>query len=183
MEKRIDYTCPNCGTIRNIRLAYLTRANKIGSPLYCTRACAGLARRSNKTKEEKVREKAEYDKQYRYYHKEGIKQKKAAAFKKDYAENPEKYKAVRQARYPEHLKYLQSAEYKEWKRKYDESYHAKRRYGDFAESFIILKEIIKINDYTKEQQFQDGLLSRTTKSKRQWKNLQQTTSKQRFGRL
>ena len=179
----IQFTCPQCGGIGEKYAGHYNRAIKGGYKVYCSRVCSGIGRRSNKTPEDRKAEKAEYDKRYRYYEKEGIKAKKAAAFKKDYAANPEKYKQERKRKYAAHLKYLQSPEYKKWKHEYDQKYHAVKRYGEFAESFLLLKQIDKENDYTKQQQFQDGLLSRTTKSKRKWKSLQQTTSKQHFGKL
>lgn len=179
----IQFTCPQCGGLAEKDIGNYNRAIKGGYKVYCSRVCSGIGRRSGKTVDQLKAEKAEYDKQYRYYQKDCIKEKKAAAFKKDYAANPEKYKEERKRRYPKHLKYLQSPEYKKWKREYDQHYVSKRLYGEFAECHILLKQIDKTNDYTKEQRFQDGLLSRTTKSKRKWKSLQQTTSKQHFGKL
>lgn len=170
----IDLICLICSRSYQKSAGHYNRAVKIGAPVYCGKACAGIARRDNKPKEQKVAEKAEYDKKYRYYHKEGIKAKKAERFKKDYAKNPEKYKKERQRRYADHLNYLSTPEYKKWKQAYDEMYRAKKNYGEFAESFIIAKKIFDLIDNREVKQI-NNLHNKSIKRKRSWTRRHKTS--------
>lgn len=137
----IKFICPICKKESEKYVGHFNRSNSIGAPVYCGRICAGIGRRDNKTVEQKKKEKAEYDKKFRTFYYDTIKDKKAKAFKIDYAANPEKYKKERQRRYPEHLKYLQRPEYKAWKKDYDEKFRANKLYGEFAEASIILTKV------------------------------------------
>ncbi len=169
--------CAYCDKKSEKLAGHVNRANAIGAPIYCDRTCAGLGRRSGKTIEQKKKEKAEYDRQFRYYHRQKIKEKKALAFKIDYAANPEKYREQRKRRYPEHLKYLQSTEYKKWKSDYDEKFRAKKDYGIFWECSLLLKELdLWLLIHSPDgMHFQMGITNKTQKRKRLW----QKTIKQR----
>ncbi len=173
MIKKVEIKCAYCGKVSDKPTGAVNRAKSIGAPLYCNRVCAGLGRRSNKTIEQKKKEKAAYDKEFRYYHRDGIKERKAAAFKKDYAANPEKYRKERQRRYKAHLEYLQRPEYKAWKKNYDVKHLAKKDFGVYWESAILLKELeehlLKIRpDGIK---FQMGITNKTQKRKRLWQRV------------
>lgn len=165
--------CNYCGKEFEKTAGHLNRARKLGVPVYCDKTHAGLGRRHNRTKEESKKLKAEYDKRYRYYHRKGIKEKKAAAFKKDYAENPEKYKEQRRKKYPKHLEYLRTPEYKKWKKEYDLKYHAQKKYGKFWESGVALRKIENELD-RHEANMSNQTYNKSQKRKRQWKNSQQT---------
>lgn len=170
MPTYVKIKCCQCGKSVKRYVGYVNRAKKDGLKMFCGKKCFGLSRRDGKTKEQKKAEKAKYDKEFRYYHREEIKQRKAAAFKKDYAANPEKYRKERRRRYKDHLKYIQTPEYKKWKKEYDVKYLAKKDFGIYWESAILLKELedhlLKIRpDGIK---FQMGITNKTQKRKRLW---------------
>jgi len=68
--------------------------------------------------------KAEYDKEYRLKNKEKMKLKKADYHKKTY--NQEKERVRRKLRYNKHLEYIRTEKYREWKKRYDRIYTAKK---------------------------------------------------------
>lgn len=168
----VELGCPICHESFKKYIGHVRRADKHGLTVYCGRTCAGIGRRHNKTPEQLKLEKAEYDKQYRYYHRDGIKQRKSEAFKKDYKENPEKYKKDRERKYPKHLEYLRTPEYKAWKKSYDEQYRAKQNFGEFYESAILINRIFGLLPHREIKS--DLKQSYTTqKRKRKWKILMQ----------
>lgn len=138
--------CSYCGCEFEMYIGHYNRAMKLGNKVYCNRTCAGLGRRDNKSVEEKKAKKSEYDKKYRENNFEKIRLASAEYFKKDYAANPDKYKKERQRRYPAHLKYLQTPEYKKWKKEYDRKRIAKQHYGKFWEAAIALRNLQGIVD-------------------------------------
>lgn len=175
--KYIKIICAFCGKKNEKYIVHVNRAISIGAPVYCNKKCAGLARRDNKTSEQKKNEKAEYDKIYRQKNIKLIKNKKALAFKLDYAENPEKYRQQRRRRYPKHLEYLRTPEYRKWKQSYDETFRAKKDYGVFWECSLLLKELESwlLNNSPVGMHFQMGITNKTQKRKRLW---QKTMKKQ-----
>ncbi len=106
--------------------------------MFCDRKCAGLGRRKGKTKEQRVAEKAEYDRRYREANLAEIKAKKAARFRATY--DPEKAAIERNARMPWHVEYCRRPEYKQWKKQYDFDYRA-REFGEFSEAYKFLIQI------------------------------------------
>lgn len=172
MESFVDCVCPVCKSEFKKRLGHYNRSKKDGLNVYCNRTCAGIGRRTSA--EEKKAVKAAYDKKI-----SNTPERKAARkryFQKSYKTNPEKYKAIRKAKYPKHLEYLNNPKYKAWKKEYDKKYLAKKDYGAFAEAAILLKELeehlLKIRpDGIK---FQMGITNKTQKRKRLW----QRTKKQ-----
>ena len=133
--------CAYCGKEGHQHPSSINRAKREGLNLYCDRKCAGLGRRSNKTKEQLKEEKRIYDKSYRAKNLEKIKADKKIYFQKDYAQNPEKYKAIRKAKQASHNEYCRTPEYKAWKKEYDLKHRAKRGFGEFWESALILRAI------------------------------------------
>lgn len=133
----IEFICPTCKKEAEKYVGHYNRSKSIGAPVYCSRECAGIGRR--KTIEEKKRARAEYDKKLSQTPER--KAKEAEYFQKSYKANPEKYRQWRKDRYVYHLKYLQTPEYKAWKKDYDERYLATKHYGEFAEAAIVLKKI------------------------------------------
>lgn len=163
--------CSHCKKEADKPKGAVNRALKINAPLYCDKACSGLARRDNKSLEEKRRLKSEYDKQFRKLNAERIKKAKSEAFKKDYKNNPEKYKLIRQKRKEEHKQYCRRPEYKKWKAEYDKKHLAKKNYGEFAECFLLIKEIEK--EYNQQEVRQiNNLHNKSQKRKQQWKQKQ-----------
>lgn len=97
--------CPVCKISHDKSVGAYNAAMKRCGIIYCGRTCAGVGRRQNKTPEQLKAEKAEYDKIYREKNLERIKKAKSEAFKKDYADNPDKYREQRQKRMPQHIIY------------------------------------------------------------------------------
>lgn len=173
----INCTCPVCGNKFKKEVGHYNRAIKQGLNVYCNRTCAGIGRR--KSTEEKKATKAAYDK--KIYNTPERQEARKRYFQKSYKANPEKYKAIRQARYSKHLEYLRTPEYKEWKKNYDKVYRGKKNYGVFSEAAALLSELelfLKQN-MPNELKFQMGITNKTQKRKRLWqrmnKNFQQQT--------
>lgn len=162
--------CPKCTCDFEIRKAYWTKAQQIGSPNYCSKTCAGLARRSGKSEEQKKQEKSEYDRLYREIDKQTKKIKRAEYFQKTY--DPAKAAIKRKERMPKHVEYCRRPEYREYKKGYDENYRAKKNYGSFWESAIILKHIENIVD-NRLGKNDNNLINKSQKRKRLWKQILQ----------
>ena len=153
--------CAYCGNEIN------KKVHKGCKNAYCSRECSGLARRKNKTEQQKKAEKRLYDALYRIRNKPILQIKKAEYFKKDYSENPEKYKAIRRKRYKQHLEYLNTPEYKAYKKEYDRKYRAKKYYGEYWESNLLLQDIeLQIDNREVKQQL--NLINKSQKRKRNY---------------
>lgn len=163
--------CPYCKKKADRGTGYVNRALKLNVPIYCSRVCSGLARRCNKTKEEKKLEKKEYDKKFRKLNAERIKKSKHEAFKKDYKNNPEKYKRIRQKRKEEHNEYCRRPEYRLKKKSYDHAYKLKLKYGEFWEAASTLLKLENKLD-SKQIKYDLGIINKTQKRKEKWKQLQ-----------
>jgi len=159
--------CSYCGALLNKRNSEINRAKKKGLNLYCNRECFALSHRKNKTEEQKKKEKREYDKAYREKNKRLIKAKKSEYFKKDYAKNPDKYKKRRKEGYGYHAEYINTPEYKAYKKNYDKKHRAEKKYGEFWESSILLNEIEK-QIPNREVKQQKGLINKSQKRKRNY---------------
>ncbi len=83
-----------------------------------------------------------YDIKYRRLNKEKINQRKRE-YNKTKA-GREVQKRSREKTKLKHLQYCQTNEYRSWKKEYDKIYRAKRKYQEFWECFLIIKEIEKI---------------------------------------
>lgn len=163
--------CDCCKKKADLSTGKVNRAKKDGYKIYCSRACSSEARRFHRSNEEKKRLKKEYDKQFRKLNADRIKKAKAEAFKKDYEKHPEKYKLIRQKRKEEHNEYCRQPEYKKWKTEYDKKYRAEKNYGEFAECFLLIKEIEK--EYNQQEVRQiNNLHNKSQKRKRTWKQKQ-----------
>jgi hypothetical protein len=117
----------------------VNRARSKGAPVYCGKACSGLARRIERTKSEKVAIKAAYDAEYRAKNRGMLKSKKHAHYKATY--DPAEAAEKRKARMPYHVEYCRRPEYREWKAQYDQKYRAGKWFGDFGEAAIILNQL------------------------------------------
>ncbi|MEW8193285.1 MAG: hypothetical protein AB2793_06225 [Candidatus Thiodiazotropha sp.] len=136
---RTEITCAYCGAKAKKENGAINRARATDSPLYCSLKCSGLARRLNKSKEQKKAEKREYDRQYRHINRELLKTKKAEYFRRTY--DPEKARVDRKKRAAAHAEYCRRPEYRAWKKSYDRQYRAKKRYGEFWECFLLTLDI------------------------------------------
>lgn len=166
--------CDFCGTESDKLTGHVNRARKLGYGVYCDRKCSGAAKRVNKDAAEKKREKQQYDREYRAKNRALLKAKKAAYFKKDYDANPEKYKKARIRNRDSHIKCINKPEYKAYKRNYDQKYLANKKYGEFAEAMLVLREIENLIDKRVSRQDRD-CHNKTQKRKKLWKNLQPST--------
>lgn len=163
----MNLVCRVCGNAFFAPVGRINRANKNGSPLFCSRECSGLARRKNKTDHQKKKEKAEYDKGYRNKNKKLLKQKKAVYYQR--TRNPILDAERRKKRMPIHVEYCRRPEYKKWKSDYDRRYRAKKYYGEFSESHIYLVEIenqINLLATRTEIYQENGTINKSQKRKR-----------------
>jgi hypothetical protein len=155
---------------------------KMGNKVYCSREHSGFGRRSGKTVEQKKTEKAAYDKIYSKKNFEIKKPKRAAYHKKTYkGERRKRWLEYNRKRYPQHLEYLNTPKYKEWKRDYDKKYLSKKDYGIFWESALLLNELeeLLIKNRSDGTKFRMGITNKTQKRKRLW----QRTKKQQKNSL
>lgn len=163
----VKFGCSFCGKVGYKEAGAVNRANKVGMKLYCDKTCAGLARRQHKTKEQLIKEKHDYDKEYREKNRSELKKKKKEYFKKDYSKNPEKYKAIRKKKMPQHLEYCRKPEYKKKKKIYDRKYQAKKTYGEYGEAVAILLDLgDEIDNRTAKHQ--NGIINKSQIRKRKW---------------
>lgn len=139
MARMVQIRCDHCNK-RSERVAgEVNRARKAGLPLYCNRACSGLARRKHRTKAQLIEAKRLYDIEYRKRDPEGRKAARQAYHRATY--DPVTAAEHRKKRMQWHVQYCQRPEYKEWKREYDKAYRAEKLYGPFAEAFMLLGDL------------------------------------------
>lgn len=119
----------------------IARAQKLGVPLYCDKECAGLARRRNvpQTAAQAKEEKRIYDAQYRARNAVLLKVKKAAIYQR--TADREKEREYRKSNMHKHVAYCQRPEYKEWKSTYDRAHLAQKKFGEFAEAALLLRDL------------------------------------------
>jgi len=132
------FNCAHCGLIGMQPTGAYNRAAKKGH-VYCSRACAGLARRLYQSEEEKKANKSAYDAQRRIDLRDKLKAEKAAYYQR--TKDPVREAEIRKAKMPRHIEYCRRPEYREWKSQYDKEHRAKKYYGPFWESAMILNEI------------------------------------------
>jgi len=161
--------CPVCLKSFGAFKGEINRAIKNGYQVRCSQVCSGIARRSNKTPEQKKLEKQAYDKEYRAKNLEVIKAKKSAHFKKTY--DPVKAAIERKKRMPKHVEYCRRPEYKAWKVEYDKKYRAKQDYGEFADCFLLTQQIFSLID-NREIKYINGLTNKSQIRKRKWQTSQ-----------
>jgi hypothetical protein len=84
--------------------------------------------------------KAEYDRKYRKKNRARLKAEKAAYFQRTY--DPIKAAKERKKKMPAHAEYCRQSWYKAWKKEYDKKHRASE-YGEFAEAYALLLELLK----------------------------------------
>lgn len=172
------FTCEYCGKECYKEIGHINRAKKIGLRLYCDRKCFGLSKRI--TKAEKVQAKRLYDIEYRKRNPEEKKKKAAAYFQRTY--DPSKAAVVRKKRMPYHLEYCRTDKYRKWKKKYDKKYRARKDYGDFWESHLLLREIEPhIDKY--EAAINNQILNKSQKRKRHEKIKRRKSQERTLGNI
>lgn len=155
--------CPNCNKEYEGKSGYINRAIKLGVLKYCSRVCSGLARRIERTDEQKRAIKKAYDK---IYHQTEKKKESARIYNQTPAGRATQ-KRNRDQQKEDHLQYCRTPEYREWKKQYDELYNAKIAFGEFAECSLILEKICNIVD-NREAVKLKGTYGKSTKRKRAW---------------
>ncbi len=161
--------CNFCGKRPDLSVGKVNRARKMGLNIYCNRKCAGLGRRVNRTEKEKKRIKAEYDKEYKVINAVKLKKKRHEYFKRTY--NPKQAAVARKKRMPYHIEYCRQPKYRKWKREYDQKFVAKKKFGEFWESALLIKDIEHEYQQAEVRQI-NNLHNKTQKRKRKWKQLQ-----------
>lgn len=159
--------CAHCSKESDKRPSDVNRAKKIGASLYCDRKCSSLGHRKHLTTEFLKERKRLYDAEYRATNLASITAKKAAYFKANY--NPERAAIERKKTMQRHVEYCRQPEYKAWKKEYDRKYRAKKNYGEFWESFLILQEVqVEVEDRMPryERMLQAGTLNKSQTRKR-----------------
>lgn len=165
--------CECCKKKADLPTGKVNRAKKDGYKIYCSRECSSEARRFHRSVEEKKRLKAEYDKQFRKKNAEVIKKRKHEYFKKTY--DPQKAAIERKKRMPKHIEYCRQPKYKEYKKQYDVKYRAKKEFGEFWESAILINQIEA--EYNQQEVRQiNNLHNKSQKRKRKWKTMQNKNS-------
>lgn len=137
-------TCPQCSVEFERKAGHVNRSIKIGAPLYCGMACAGLARRSKveKTQDQKRAEKAEYDRKRLAEKGDELRAKKMAAYYANHEHSLALAKEQRKRRMPYHVEYCRKPEYRAKKHEYDIA-RACEEYGEWAETWRLLLELEK----------------------------------------
>ncbi len=134
----VAVTCALCGAVTQRAVSHVNRSRRLGMQIYCNRTCASMAKRVEKTVDQKKAEKAAYDRQYRARDPDVRKAKKAAYYKA--TRDPEKERAIRAQKMPQHVEYCRRPEYRAWKRAYDRRHRAKA-FGEFADAWLTLTDI------------------------------------------
>jgi hypothetical protein len=164
----MKHICGYCGKECEKEQSQINRANRKGLKLYCNLQCAGAGKRKGYTDEDKKRIKREYDEQYRSKNKDLLKAKKHEYFKRTY--DPVQAAIDRRKRYHRHLEYLQTPQYRAWKQEYDQKYRAKKLYGEFWESALLIMKIEGLYDAREIREI-NNLHNKTQKRRRQWRQL------------
>jgi hypothetical protein len=123
-------------------LGAVNRAKALGAPMFCGKHCFGLFRHAitgAKTKADRVKEKQLYDAEYRAKNYQALVEKKRAYFQRTY--DPVAAAKYRKKRMHKHVQYCQQPEYRKWKKDYDGKHRAKKLFGAFWESHLLLNAL------------------------------------------
>lgn len=140
-----------CSKTRDLPTGHLNRSRAQGNRLFCSRKCAGIARRKPpKTDAQKKEEKRLYDQAYRMKNRAVLKAKKSAYFQRTY--DPVKAAAERKKRMPYHVEYCRTPEYRAKKHVYDTRRYHEKTFGPLADVSLLLKDLVsnineRITDY------------------------------------
>lgn len=128
--------CGYCGAVVQQSRSSINRALRAGKPLYCDRACSGLARRV--PAEQKREAKRVYDAQRRIEKATEIRAKKSDYYRR--TRDPDKERARRARNMGRHAEYCRQPDYRAYKADYDREYGA-REYGEYAEAYLLLLDL------------------------------------------
>lgn len=141
--------------------------------MYCNRTCVGMARRVERTDDEKKALKAEYDKERREKLGEQIRAEK----REHYHANRDQILAVqavyRKKRMPAHVEYCRQPKYRVYKSEYDLQRRASE-YGELAEVYLLLLDLdkeIRSQATAYERRVANGYYTRNAQKRRRelWK--------------
>ena len=166
---KVWHPCAQCHAMTWHEAGHVNRSRKIGAPLYCGKECAGLARRNGLSDTEKKARKAEYDREYRAENRKRLKAKKAAYYQR--TRDPEREREIRKQRMHLHVAYCRRPEYRAKKHAYDRVYNAKRAFGEFWESGVLLSELeaeVLSRASRYDIDLTNGKLNKTTKRRRDY---------------
>ena len=137
-------SCAQCSVAYDCKTGAYNRAMKAGANLYCSRTCAGLARRAKNplSEEERKAKKAKYDLERRAIHGDRIRKQKMDAYYANHEEALAKAKIYRKKRMPKHVEYCRQESYKAKKKAYDADRRFKA-FGPFEEVARILDQVEK----------------------------------------
>jgi hypothetical protein len=169
--------CGYCGAPLKKDASAINRAKRECKPLYCHKACAGLARRVYKAVDQKKEEKRLYDAQRRIEKKDELKALRKAYFQRTY--DPAKAAIKRQETMPRHVEYCRQPQYRKYKQQYDQQYRAKKIYGEFYEAFLLtlqLDEEVQSRASKYEISVINGILNKSQKRKREHERLNSNKS-------
>jgi hypothetical protein len=170
-SKNCKMNCNYCNKELKKTNSAINRALKINSPLYCNKTCFGLAKQLHRTSEEKKLLKSKYDKEYRDKNAIKLKLSKHNYYKETY--DPLKASIDRKKNANKHLEYCRQPKYKTYKQEYDKKYLAKKLFGEYWESALLIRDIEKEYDQQEVRQL-NNLHNKSQKRKRLWKqNYQQ----------
>lgn len=165
-----------CGHPAMLETGAINRAIRQGAPIYCTRECAGLARRLQNppTEAERKAAKAVYDREFRSRH--GKRERKKAQNRAWHLANydPEAARIERAANMARHVQYCRRPEYVAKKREYDREYRAKQDFGEFWESAMLLTDLQSevLSRATRyEIDLMDGTLNKKQQRRRDYERL------------
>lgn len=128
--------CEYCGVKVKQSQSNIRRAIREHKPLYCDRACAGLARRVSL--EQKKDQKRIYDAQRRVDLADEISAQRAAYYQR--TRDPAKERARRAAHMDRHVEYCRQPEYRAYKKDYDQQRSA-QQYGEYADAYLLLVDL------------------------------------------
>lgn len=142
---KVALVCAHCGRACAKETSHVNRQRRrcgAGVPFYCNHRCNGASKRVEKPKEQRIAEKAAYDRDYREKNGERRKAEKRAYYQRTY--DPAKAREERKERAEWQRQY--GAEYRkrpEWiahKVEYDRAFRA-AQYAEFAECHRLLIEL------------------------------------------
>lgn len=135
--------CKQCGKECHKNASAIGRAERIGAPLYCSRACAGLARRRKvQLSTEELRERKRlYDMERRARKHDEICAQKREYYYANRDRILAEHTVYRAKHMSRHVEYCRRPEYKAWKVEYDRRYRAQSDFGEFADAALLLGDI------------------------------------------
>jgi len=162
------FHCAQCGIEANRSSGNVNRALRIGAPLYCGKACAGLARRNKNplTGDERKARKAAYDVKRRAEMAEEIKKKKADYYQR--TRDPEKEREIRKQNMGRHVEYCRRPEYRSKKAAYDRERRL-AEFGPLADVVPLLEELereIRSRASSYEVRVANGYYTRSSQNRR-----------------